>query len=134
MLVGDNIYSRADEFSPWFQMDSHHSYPGGSPNQSNVEKDTSKNKVLVSEHFLYFGHQAPEVPTKILDQMGYSNGRGHRVFTDDEAKGLLTWFKMTSAGRINSNVSDPYDFRLSGARYSAASNKILKDDKIGTTP
>lgn len=130
MLVGDNIYSRTDEAAPWFQMDSHHSFPDGSPNQSNVEKDTSKNKVLASEHFMYFGNQAPEVPPQILEDMGYSNGRGHRVFSANKASGLLKWFEEVSEGRINSTVGDPFDFRLSEARYSAASNKILQGDII----
>lgn len=128
MLLGDNIYSRAGEESPWFQMDSHHSYPDGSPNQSNVEKDTSKNKVLASERFLYFGSQAPEVPSQILQSMGYSNGRGHRVFSTNKAVDLLEWFEKACEGRVGCMVGEPFDFRLSGARYSAAGNKILKED------
>lgn len=134
MLLGDNIYSRDNDASPWLQMDSHHSFPDGFPNPANVIKDTSKNKVLASNHFLYFGNEAPEVPSHILTNMGYANGRGHRVFSDIEASSLLQWFNKASEGRVNSVVADPFDFRMSGARYSGDGNKIYKDDVIEVDP
>ncbi|MDW3182660.1 hypothetical protein [Roseobacter sp.] len=127
MMVGDNIYSRSNEDAPWLQADSHHSYPDGSPNHSNIEKDTRTNKVLLSEHFLYFGNAAEKVPQCILDGIGYSNGRNHRKFDEAVAKPILKWFNDVSKGRINTIVGDPFDFRQSGARYSAASNRIISD-------
>jgi hypothetical protein len=39
-----------------------------------------------------------------------------------------------SEGRINSVVGDPFDFRMSGARYSGDGNKIYKDDVIEVDP
>ena len=66
MMLGDNIYSRTNEDSPWHQEDSHHSFPDGSPNQSNIDKDTRSNAVLVSEHFVYYGKDAIEVPQEVL--------------------------------------------------------------------
>lgn len=130
MMLGDNIYSRTNEDSPWHQEDSHHSFPDGSPNQSNIDKDTRSNAVLVSEHFVYYGKDAIEVPQEVRDEIGYSNGRGHRVFTEDGATPLLEWFDHTTSGILNMVVADPFDFRLSGARYSSGSNRIIKDEVV----
>jgi hypothetical protein len=132
MMLGDNIYSRTNENTPWHQEDSHHSFPDGSPNQSNVEKDTRANFVLASEHFVYFGENAIEVPASVLEEVGYSNGRGHRVFSQDDANPLLEWFEFVTIGKLNTVLGDPFDFRLSGARYSSGSNKIIKDEVVET--
>ena len=57
---GDNIYHL--NAGHWFQADSHHSFPHGKPNPNNVRTDTSGEKVLVAEHFAYFGGKGPEIP------------------------------------------------------------------------
>lgn len=132
MMLGDNIYSRTNESTPWHQEDSHHSFPDGSPNQSNIEKDTRANVVLASEHFAYYGENALEVPVNVLEKVGYSNGRGHRVFSQEAALPLVSWFERTAQGKLNSILGDPFDFRLSGARYSSGSNKIIKDEIVNT--
>ena len=132
MMLGDNIYSRSNESTPWHQEDSHHSFPDGSPNQSNIEKDTRANVVLASRHFVYFGENAIKVPVNVLEEIGYSNGRGHRVFSQDVAAPLLNWFDQVATGKLNTILGDPFDFRLSGARYSSGSNKIIKDEVVDT--
>jgi hypothetical protein len=125
MMVGDNIYYRAHSLAPWVQADSHHSYPDGSPNKSNLDKDTATNKVLLSKEFVYFGKEAPEVPQHILDEIGYENRIGHRRFPEHEAAILVHWFKSTTRGLGNMVLGDPFDFRNSNARYSAEDNKII---------
>lgn len=132
MMLGDNIYSRTDENAPWHQEDSHHSFPDGSPNQSNVEKDTRSNVVLVSEHFTYFGKNAAAVPISVLNEVGYKNCRGHRVFSQENAAPLVNWFQEITIGKVNTILGDPFDFRLSGARYSSGSNTIIKDEVVDT--
>lgn len=64
----------------WQQLDSHHSYPDGSPNRHSVKNDTQTDAVLVSDHFFYFGSAAVEIPESILETLGYENRRNHRTF------------------------------------------------------
>jgi hypothetical protein len=81
MMLGDNIYHRQNASVGWRQEDSHHSRPDGSPDASNIATDTQTNRVLVSEHFTYFGASAPSIPVNVQDAIGYSNGRNHRRFS-----------------------------------------------------
>lgn len=91
---GDNIYSRKGDGS-WMQADSHHSFAGGVPNEANIERDTSANRVLISENFRYFGTSAIEVPAGVrrdgaLDMC--DPGRGHRVnFPDALVARFVAW-------------------------------------------
>jgi hypothetical protein len=52
---GDNIYSWYERGKRWCQTNSHHSLTDGSPNESNVRADTSANRVLFSDDFVYWG-------------------------------------------------------------------------------
>ena len=127
MMVGDNIYHRSVTDGSWEQLDSHHSQPDGRPDGSNVERDTGADRVLVSSRFIYFGQDALDVPPRILSSMGYENRRGHRAFAAAEAKVLIDWLELVSGGEFNRIVSDPFQFRSSGARYSAGRDRILLD-------
>lgn len=127
MMLGDNIYSRRSVRDRWDQLDSHHSHPDGSPNQANIDNDTKINKVLLSEHFVYFGICAPAVPPHILESMGYKNRIDHRVFSFEAAQELLCWFAGVSFGSLNEVVGKPFHFEQSGARYSVDSDKIRSE-------
>ena len=70
---GDNVYHR--EAGRWLQADSHHSCPGGRPNPNNVRRDTSADKVLAAEHFVYFGSKRQEIPARFNI---CKSGTGHR--------------------------------------------------------
>jgi hypothetical protein len=61
---GDNIYSQ-DATGAWLQLDSHHSLQDGSMNPENVGRDTEPNRLLLSNHFVYFGAAAPEIPPTV---------------------------------------------------------------------
>lgn len=61
---GDNIYFQ-DDSGCWQQLDSHHSLADGSPNPENVGNDTDPNRLLVSDHFAYFGSEAPLIPQEV---------------------------------------------------------------------
>ena len=127
MMLGDNIYYRASADASWNQLDSHHSAPDGSPNPANILNDTRINKVLASEDFVYFGQNAPKVPSYILEDIGYENRIGHRVFSLEVAKELVRWFEDISFGKLNEIVGDPFQFGQSGARYSVESNKTVAE-------
>lgn len=127
LMLGDNIYHRETLEAEWEQEDSHHSNPDGTPDRSNIKNDTGSNRVLTSSQFIYFGVNAPSVPPLIFEQMGYNNQRNHRTYKIDEAEKLLQWFDVASSGILGAIAGDPFQFRESAARYSAGSNKIIKE-------
>ena len=126
-MLGDNIYHRVSDARPWQQEDSHHSRPDGQPEQSNIARDTSTNKVLVSTDFRYFGQSAPEVPIAVFDAIGYENRFGHRKFLETEAEPLLAWYRNTSSEFQSPVVDDPFQFRQSASRYSAETDRIIDE-------
>lgn len=127
MMLGDNIYHRDSETDGWQQEDSHHSRPDGLADQSNIERDTGTNRVLISNDFTYFGKSAPEVPQTVFDAMGYENRIGHRNFTAIDAEPLLVWFGSERRKTDGPIVDDPFQFRKSSARFSTGSNKIIEE-------
>jgi len=60
---GDNIYEPLGP-SRWRQLNSYHSQADGSPVLRHVRRDTSVERVLVSEDFVYFGGQGPKLPER----------------------------------------------------------------------
>lgn len=125
MMVGDNIYHRVAGSHRWHQADSHHSNPDGTPNVHNIANDTKADRVLLSNHFFYFGLRAPDVPVDLLASFGYRNGRNYRVYSELDCKGLLDWLTQTFGRELNRVVADPFDFLGSDKRYSAGDNKIV---------
>ncbi|WP_437935149.1 hypothetical protein [Sorangium sp. So ce341] len=125
MMVGDNIYFQDPARHRWHQVDSHHSNADGSPNPHNIERDTRVDAVLISNHFYYFGSEAPVVPNWILRGLGYENGRSYRVF-DLDAHGykLVRWLEGKFSKCLNRVLADPFDFDDSVARYSVKTNRI----------
>lgn len=82
---GDNIYFRAAAGVGWQQRDSFHSRPDGSLNPDHVARDTSVNRVLISNDFVYFGGEGPEFPDEFHDRQGRSlckTGIGLTTFDD----------------------------------------------------
>ena len=123
-MLGDNIYHREDDTIPWTQEDSHHSKSDGTPEWWNVEHDTSVDKVLYSNRFVYFGKSAPIVPKQILAELNYKNGRNHRTFVLAECRGFMDWIGVQVGGRWNIVLDDPFQFLNSDLRYSKETNSI----------
>lgn len=125
-LVGDNIYHRQHPNAPWIQEDSVHSLPTGSPCPENTKHDTRINRVLLSERFIYFGADAPSVPTGVLKAMDYGkNARDYRVFAEAEAKPLIEWLEPQLAAQTNVLVADPINFASGGKRFSAQLQRLV---------
>ncbi|MGB8701528.1 MAG: hypothetical protein WCD18_19100 [Thermosynechococcaceae cyanobacterium] len=125
MMVGDNIYQFDSVKQDWYQADSHHSHEDGSINLHNLYRDTSSDKVLISQNFFYFGSQAPIVPCDLLYEIGYKrNPRDYRVFEYKIAGGLIEWLQKSFEGSLNQVLADPFDFKNSYKRYSADNNKF----------
>ena len=64
-MFGDNFYHK-DENGKWIQEDSAHCKGDGSCNPDHLKTDTSGHNVLISEHFYYFGANAPSIPNEFL--------------------------------------------------------------------
>ncbi len=126
MLLGDNIYFHDAENDIWIQAHSHHSHPDGSLNVYNKNRDTKSSKVLLSQHFYYFGSAAPFMPPNILKDIGYENGINHRVFDYSVAKQLVDWIENDYSDLLNLVISDPFNFDKSEAHYSVETNRITK--------
>ena len=123
-MVGDNIYYRGTPQGPWVQVDSHHSMGDGTINIHNLNRDTKADRVLISRHFYYFGEDAPKVPTSILNNLGFSNGIGHRTYTEAACKAFLEWLSRRFNRCLNQVVNDPFDFNRSDARYSVKTDRV----------
>ena len=123
-LVGDNIYHR-DEDGSWLQDDSVHSALDGSLDKANTAHDTRTNRVLLSDHFIYFGEAAPVVPPVIFEGLGYRNVRGHRTFALGACGDLIAWIEGQAGGVMNRFLGDPFQFREGGKRYSKTLDKLI---------
>lgn len=124
-MVGDNIYHTDPKTGKWLQEDSVHSQPNGEQDMPNTDHDTETDRILFSEEFFYFGENAPTVPSKLLETIGYRNGRGHRVYEREDCKIFLDWIKVKAKHQNNRVLGDPFQFRLSNKRYSRTRNRLI---------
>ena len=63
---GDNIYEPLGH-GRWRQLSSYHSHEDGSRRQDHVVRDTGVERILVSNDFVYFGGEGPQLPALFLD-------------------------------------------------------------------
>jgi hypothetical protein len=108
---GDNIYSRPTEGRPWEQLDSHHSFPDGRPNPSNIQNDTQTNRVLVAQEFVYWGGSGPQIPEKFRNWGGCDicAKRAHRSnFPEEMLDKFLEWVRSLGG---NGFMAEPLDWR-----------------------
>lgn len=99
---GDNIYHRPNTSAEWFQRDSFHSNVDGTTNFKHVRRDTSINRVLLSDDYVYFGGMGPKFPASLRDRNGrpiWKNGIGVTSFDDAqllaEFEGWLRGLEVT---------------------------------------
>ncbi len=90
---GDNMYHRDTNSGRWVQMDSHHTHEYGRPNSANLSRDTSVDRVLISDDFVYWGGDAPRLPTF----SGHSickAGIGHKAdFPIEIVEDFVAWLR-----------------------------------------
>jgi hypothetical protein len=95
-LYGDNIYHSIN--NDWIQENSHHSLENGQPNVINIERDTKSNHVLISKFFVYFGSNAPKIPS-IFRPFKPTNEdicwirQGHQRLSQEIASAFESWLK-----------------------------------------
>ncbi|CAM6902034.1 hypothetical protein ACOJ84_001341 [Morganella morganii] len=122
-MLGDNIYHQ-DENNQWIQEDSHHSNANGSFNMTNLERDTSSDQVLISDHFYYFGDKAVEVD---LDSIEYRGGIGYKKIPLEHsipANVLINKMESKFSGDKNLVISDPYQFSDFYKRVDQGTGKL----------
>lgn len=99
---GDNIYHH-DPHGDWIQERSHHSLADGSLNEANLERDTSKDSVLWSSDFVYFGGSAPQIPDELRKMGGddlYPTVRDYRnSYSEKMIEAVEAWFGGLPRGR-----------------------------------
>ena len=124
MMVGDNIYHRNATTGDLIQEDSHHSKPDGSTNISNLETDTKSVKVLISDHFYYFGSAAPSVD---LSSINYKNGINHQKKSLGNANVLALVRDIEDKYRKEKNVviDDPFNFAQAVKRVDQGTGQIV---------
>lgn len=110
---GDNIYHR-ESGQEWQQEFSHHSYNDG-VNLINLEHDTQTDRVLISDHFWYFGKNAIALEDELSPFIAGS--RGYRVFRDEDAE----FFLNKQIKKLNAS----YDRGVSGLPFSQK-NKFIR--------
>lgn len=112
LAFGDNIYHRED--GGWAQADSHHSLPGGIPNEENIQTDTRVDRILVAAEFAYWGGFGPLIPSTLRDFHGHDLciGRGFkRHFPAEMETAFVMWVTSLHA---NGYLGRPLDWSRSG--------------------
>ncbi len=124
--VGDNIYHRRVPDEMFLQEDSVHSLADGSSCILNTAHDTRIDRILLSNHFIYYGEKASAVPTDILDNLGYArNARDYRKFDLTRACDLIDWIETLITQHPNAVLGDPFDFGSTSKRYSASLQRLV---------
>jgi len=75
-MYGDNIYHK-DEAGDWIQENSHHKNKDGTTNILNLERDTQKDSVLVSNEYWYWGEDAVDLPLPLVCLI--KKNRGYKI-------------------------------------------------------
>ena len=92
---GDNIYCPL-EGGGWRQLNSYHSNKDGSPNHDHISRDTSVDRVLISDDFVYFGGEGPKIPDSlesiVLQGRGYKRSKDWKAVAEFE-----NWLKSLRA-------------------------------------
>lgn len=81
MACGDNIYCPIDG-GGWKQLNSYHSQEDGTGFQKHIRRDTSVDRVLISNDYVYFGAEGPEIPQALKESGIVLSGRGRKKIED----------------------------------------------------
>ena len=87
--------------------------PDGSANQSNVVADTTADRVLISDDFVYWGGSGPPLPKKFLSYgtqgISLCAGRGHKNnFPPALVQEVTAWIRSLN---VNGYAGEPLDWR-----------------------
>ena len=109
---GDNIYYRNANDTTWLQRDSFHSKEDGSLNPDHVARDTSVDRVLISDDYIYFGGYGPAFPEYLRNSYGLDickSGIGVSCFGDLELIAqFIHWIRSFG---VSGYHSAPFEWR-----------------------
>ena len=91
-MYGDNFYHK-DENGRWIQENSAHSLANGEPNRAHLERDTSVDKVLISQTFYYFGNNAKPIPEQYSDICSQGRNMKGPGIPSNVATGFIDWIQ-----------------------------------------
>ena len=107
---GDNIYFKGEN-DQWHQQDSHHSHIGGKSNPHNIRRDTSADRVLIGQEYVYWGRKGPKIPMRFRDFNGTDickTGPGHKcTFPIGLVEEFIQWFRSLD---IHGYQDEPLDW------------------------
>ncbi|WP_270374775.1 MULTISPECIES: hypothetical protein [Alphaproteobacteria] len=93
MACGDNIYYPRKN-GEWQQLNSYHSKDDGSPLQKHINRDTAVDRVLISDDFVYFGAEGPEIPDVLKNAGLVLSGRGRKkILAANTIVDFETWME-----------------------------------------
>ena len=108
---GDNIYSKVN--NSWRQLNSYHSNEDGSPHIEHINRDTRVNRVLISDKYVYFGANGPDIPTHMIsnEKKLCHEGIGESKFSTPKDEIMIKKFKewfysLNQSGYVN----HPFDW------------------------
>ena len=94
---GDNIYHRHPDSGDWVQARGYHSLVNGCPDAGLVKSDTRSCRVLISEHFAYYGNSAIDIPDHIMfydDEDRFTGFRNYRCrFPPTLERYIVEWLQ-----------------------------------------
>jgi hypothetical protein len=61
----------------------------------------------------------------MLPEIGFKNGRSHRVYKLQECARIVEWLEKTFGSAVNTVQADPYDFEISNKRYTGKGSEII---------
>lgn len=116
MACGDNIYCPRDEGKGWHQLPSYHSHKDEAIKEKHIRRDTSVDRVLISQDFVYFGAQGPEIPDNLVDFGFAYPGRGHKKIQESEKiEAFVAWLRQLGKTGYAGN---PFDMLNENKRNS----------------
>lgn len=92
-IYGDNFYHIVG--GKVVQDVSTHSFDDNSPNPIHLKRDTNGKNVLLSNHFYYFGNEAPSVPRELLSICCNGRGYHYRDISEDVKIRFVEWIETT---------------------------------------
>lgn len=99
VAFGDNIYHKSAN-GKWLQIDSHHSYKNGVPNNHNIKNDTQTDRLLASNDYAYWGGFGPAIPKLFRNFEGFDicARRNHKsLFPVEMVTQFVAWFRSLDA-------------------------------------
>ncbi len=109
---GDNIYHK-DNKGNWKQDLSWHSHRDGTPCLQHQETDLGGEKVLASRNFIYWGCDAPPLPSDLSTLIvgrNYKRFRSHVRGEREVVENFIDWFEGKRAKGFKGRLSTPFDW------------------------